>query len=112
MTKKQLTPRQTCLVEWMQWLYYGRIEGLRVQAGEPVCDPLPHFIREIKLGKERGPHPMIEHEDFALREEVQDLFAQMERIRDGTVLLVEVRYGLPVRMVLEEEVTMEQTARD
>lgn len=111
-TKAQLTPSQRCLVEWMQRMYFGRIEGLRVQVGEPVCDPPPRCIREIKLGKEAVSHPLIECEDFALREEVLDLLAQMKRIDDGVIQLVEVRHGLPVRMVLEEEVTMAQTASD
>ena len=105
--KAHLTGDQKCLVEWMQRMYYGRIEGLRVRGGLPVCDPPPRVVREVKLDGERGPHPMIEREDFVLKAEVQELFAQMERMGDGVILVIEVRNGLPVRMVFEEEVGMQ-----
>jgi hypothetical protein len=106
-TKAHLTAGQRRLVEWMQWMYFGRIEGLRVQAGEPVLSPPPRVIRIIDLVGERGPHPMLGREDFVLKNEVLALFAQMKRIGNGVILLIEVRHGLPVRMSLEEEVTME-----
>ncbi len=110
--KAHLTAGQKCLVEWMQRMYYGRIEGLLVRGGQPICDPPPRVVREVKLGGERGPHPMHGRQDFPLKEEVQDLFAEMERIGDGVILLIEVRHGLPARMVFEEEVKMTQPDRN
>ncbi len=101
--KAQLTAGLKRLVEWMQRIYFGRVEGLPVRCGQPVFDPPPRIVREIRLGGERGPHPMLNSEDFVLRSEVQQLFAEMERIGEGMILLIEVRYGLPARMVFEEE---------
>ena len=107
-TKAQLTPSQKHLVEWMQRAYYGRVESLSVRGGQPVWDPPPRLVREVKLDGDRGPHSAIGQEDFTLKAQVVELFAQMECMGDGVILLVEVRNGLPVRMVFEEEVKMEQ----
>jgi hypothetical protein len=42
----------------MQKLNFGRIEGLQIRDGEPVLNPVPRLIRDIKLGGEtdRGPN--------------------------------------------------------
>jgi len=111
-TKAQLTPGRKRLVEWMQRMYYGRIEGLPVRGGQPVCDPPPRLVREVKLDGERGPHTMLSREDFVLKAQVQELFAQIEMIGDGVILVIEVRNGLPVKMVFEEEVGMKQPGRN
>lgn len=103
-----LSPTRRRLLTLMQWMYFGRVEGLCVQAGEPVLNPPPRVIREVKLDGERGPHALTNREDFILKAQVLDLFAEMERMGDGVIRLIEVRHGLPVRMSIEEEVTMTQ----
>lgn len=40
-TKASLTPARRRLLELMQEINFGRIEGLAVRGGEPVLDPPP-----------------------------------------------------------------------
>jgi len=101
-TKSSLSESQVHLLELMQRVNFGRIEGLPVRRGEPVMDPPPRIVREIKFGGENGPRPEIAKADFELKAKVQDLFAHLEAIGDGVVRCIEIKHGLPFRMTVEE----------
>ena len=101
-TKAGLTPPEAWLVELMQSMNFGRIENLTVRAGTPVLDPPPRVVRDVKLGGENGPRPEAAKQDFALKAQVRDLFAQLEAMGDGTVRCIEIRHGLPFKMAIEE----------
>lgn len=100
--KDGATPPQRKLIELMQWVNFGRIEGLVVRAGQPVLDPRPRVIREIKFGGENGPRAESAKADFALKAQVRDLLVQLEALGDGVVACIEIQRGLPFRMTLEE----------
>ena len=55
-TKAALTPARRRLVELMQEVNYGRLEGLEVRDCEPVLDPPPRVVRQIVFGKDNGPN--------------------------------------------------------
>ena len=100
--KTSLTPSQQKLLTEMQRINYGRIEGLSVRRGQPVMDPPPRVVREIKFGGDNGPRPEVAKADFALKTQVRDLFAQLEALGDGVIPCIEVQRGLPFRMTVEE----------
>ncbi len=99
-----LEPDNRRLVEMMQTVNFGRIEGLVIRDGQPVFAPRPRVVREIKFGAENGPRPEVAKVDFALKTEVRELFAQMEALGDGVISSLEVKHGLPFRMTVEEVV--------
>lgn len=101
-TKASLSPLQRRLVEVMQGVNFGRIENLVVEGGEPVLDPPPRVVREVKFGGENGPRPELHARDFALKAQVVQLFEELERMGDGVVESVEIQNGLPFRMKFEE----------
>lgn len=101
-TKSSLSRHETRLIELMQRINFGRIEGLLVRAGQPVLDPRPRIVREIKFGGENGPRPESVKSDFALKAQVRDLLAQLEMLGDGVIPCIEIQRGLPFRMTLEE----------
>ena len=100
--KQNLSLARQQLIELMQRINYGRIEGLPVRRGEPVMDPPPRIVREIKFSGENGPRPESTKADFALKAQVRDLFAQLEALGDGVIPCVEIQRGLPFRMTVEE----------
>ena len=102
-SKTALTPARARLVELMQGLNFGCILDLAVRDGEPVLDPPPRVVREVKFGGENGPRPEAAKVDFALKAQVQDLFAQLEAMGDGVVQCIEVKHGLPFKMTVEED---------
>jgi hypothetical protein len=96
-------PRQQ-LLQIMQQLPFGIIENLVIRGKEPSLSPPPKITREIKLGVEANTRPSPEDGDFLLKRHVTDLFEHFDQLRDGTVVTIEVRHGLPARLILAGEV--------
>jgi len=90
------------LIRLMQTLNFGRIDGLVVRGGQPVLDPPPEIIREVKFGGENGPRPEAAIEDFLLKSQVVEFFDQLSRLGDGIIESLEVKHGLPFRMTVRE----------
>ncbi len=101
-TKAALSASRKRLLETMQRLNFGRIEGLEIRKGEPVFEPAPRIIQDIKIGGENGPRPELTIEDFALKGGVIELFDHLSRIGDGTLESIEVKYGMPFKLVVEQ----------
>jgi hypothetical protein len=99
-SKSELSAGRRRLVELQQQINFGRIEGMRVRAGEPVLDPLPRVVREIKIGGDNGPRPEARRDDFLLKGHHAELFAHLDELRDGTVEVLEIKHGLPFRLLI------------
>ncbi len=100
--KASLTPPKQLLLTEMQRINYGRIEGLLVRRGEPVLDPPPRVVREVKFGGDNGPRPEAGNRDFTLKAQVHELFDHLNAMGDGVVQSIEIQRGLPFRMTVEE----------
>jgi hypothetical protein len=100
-TKSSLSHSRRTLLETMQRYPFCQIENLAVREGEPFFEPPPSIVQEIRLGDDtwRG-RPELATEDFLLRSSVLDLFAHVERIRNGTITAIEVRHGLPHKITV------------
>ncbi|MFW6106569.1 MAG: hypothetical protein ACOC8H_00240, partial [bacterium] len=83
--KASLTPSQQKLLTEMQRINYGRILDLTVRRGQPVMDPPPQLVREVKFGGENGPRPEAAKADFALKAQVREMLTQLEALGDGIV---------------------------
>ncbi len=101
LTKSALSPARKRLVEMMQELNFGRIEGLTVLDGEPVLHPGPRIIRDIKLGADNGPRPESEHSDFALKSQIVELFDLFALLGNGSIETLEIKHGLPFRLLVQ-----------
>jgi hypothetical protein len=86
----------------MQQINFGRIESMVIKDGQPVLDPPPRIIREIKFGGENGPRLEAAIDDFALKAQVVELFRHMDELQDGVIERLEVQRGLPFRMAVED----------
>ena len=86
----------------MQAIHFGRMENIVVHDGQPLFDPPPKIIREIKFGGENEARKELNSNDFLLKTQVVELFKQLEKLGDGTVLSLEIKHGLPFRMTVEE----------
>ena len=102
--KASLTSKEKWLVELMQNVNFGRIIGLAVKGGEPIFNPHPQVIREIKFGGENGQRPELKSRDFVLKAQTIELLENLSRLEDGTIVTIEVKHGLPFSMSYEETV--------
>jgi hypothetical protein len=94
-------PRQK-LLHAMRQNPFCNIETV-VRGGEPCFNPPPKIVREIKLGVDAPVRPSSEEAEFALKRAASDLFRHFDRLRDGSVVSIEVRHGQPARLILPGE---------
>jgi hypothetical protein len=102
LTKLSLSPARRWLVELMQDLNFGRLEKLHVRDGEPVLDPTPLVRREIVFGKNNTPNSARDKDDFALKEQLIELFDLFDQQGSVTVESLVIQHGLPVRMTVAD----------
>ncbi len=100
--KASLPEPRKRLLELMQSINFGRLENLAIRAGDPVLDPLPRVVREIKFGGENGPRPELDAGNFLLKAQVVDLFQYFDELGNGTIDVLEIKHGLPFRMIVTE----------
>lgn len=100
-TIQDLSPAQQRLVRLFQSINFGRVEELEIRNGEPEFSPAPRVFVELKLDVADGPRPESRLGSFQLRSQMERFFTQISRLKDGTVEVIEVRHGLPFRMVIE-----------
>ena len=96
-----LSPSWQTLVRLCQSINHGHIEALHVVAGEPIFDPAPTVLVDVKLDQDEGPRPEVNMPDFELCSEFRRLLSRISRIGKGKVARLEVRGGVPRRVVLE-----------
>jgi hypothetical protein len=102
LTKASLSSARRQLLECFQQMNFGRLESLEIQSGEPVVDPLPRRQFEIKFSGENGPRPEVNSTDFALKQQVVELFAFFDELQNGIIDVLEIKHGLPFRMIVTE----------
>jgi hypothetical protein len=100
LTKDRLSQLRQELVTRMQRLGFGRIERLAVRGGQPVIESA-RFLRDVKLGR-RASAQEVPASDFELKFALVDLFEQLEDLGDGEIDFIEIRHGLPNRIVVEQ----------
>lgn len=84
------------LVALIRRVGFGTIHGLRVSGGQPILEPFPRVITDVKFGGEFRPAPQRPVEP--LRDEDRQLLATLAAVGDGVIESIEVRHGLPFRM--------------
>lgn len=88
------------LVRVMQQLGYGLIEGQHIRDGNPVQEPPPRMTREVKFGGDNGPRAEASLADFTLKPQVVELLMEFDRLGTGVIQAIEVKAGLPFRMLV------------
>src|SRR5215469_5552564 len=102
----QLSASRQAFVRQCQWMGYGKIVSLAVQKAKPVFTEQTEVFFDVKLDGNDGPRPEHELGDFALSSEIVRLFAKLDAIRNGSIEHVEVRAGIPRRIVFNVPVSM------
>jgi hypothetical protein len=93
-----LSPARQALVRFCQTINHGCIESLEVRNSEPIFDPMPVMLKDVKLDSDEGARPELSLSDFVLSDEVMRLMSLLDKMKYGTLRRVEVRGGVPRRI--------------
>lgn len=96
----QLSAPRQALVRICQATNYGQIHHLEIRDGDPVLSPAPLVLIEVRLDDE-VPRPEVDLPDFELCNEVRRLIGQLEELTTGIIERIEVRAGIPRRIVFK-----------
>jgi hypothetical protein len=96
-----LSPARQTLVHILQAVNFGELQGIPVRGGDPILDDTSLVILDAKLDKEEVPRPELDLADFALNAEVLRLMSRLDEFKNGTIQRLEVRAGIPRRLVFE-----------
>jgi hypothetical protein len=94
-----LSPARQALVRLCQRVNYGQIRGIGVRDAEPLFDSGAVAVVAAKLNREEPPRAELKLSDFDLRDEVWRLMARLDEFKNGVIERIDVRAGLPWRMV-------------
>ncbi len=97
----QLSSARQALVRVLQAMNFGELRNICIRDSEPVIDLTSQVILDMKLDKEDMPRPELNLADFTLSAEVLRLISKLDELNNGTILRLEVRAGLPQRLVIE-----------
>jgi hypothetical protein len=100
----QLSASRQVLVRLCQDINFGQIQDLHVRNADPVWDPAPTVLSEVKLDIEEAPRPESDSPDFKLSSQIQRLMRRLDELSDGRIERIEVREGIPRRLVLTSRV--------
>ena len=89
------------LVTSMQKNPFSRIENLQIRNGNSVFGPTTRWTVETKLGSADSERSEVALTNFALKREHIELFSQFDEMGSGEILVLEVRAGLPFRIIRE-----------
>ena len=108
----QLSPARQHLVRLCQVINYGHLQDLTIEAREPLFDsPVPTALLELRLDSEDPPRDEVAIDDFALCAEVGRLMSLLNQVENGKISKLEVRAGIPRRIVFEKSITNLPVAR-
>jgi len=96
-----LSPARLRLLELMQRVNFGRIEKLRVREGEPVFDPAPRVVRQLRMDGENGPRRESSLRDFTLKKETVTFCRYLDEIGTGSICCIQIKHGLPFNMEVD-----------
>jgi len=99
-TRGSLSAEQAMLLEIIENLGWGHVDGLLIESGQPNYERPPRIVQEIKLDAEPERPPDNKAIDFILKKAFVSLFDELSRLRTG-VVDIEVRHGAPFRLILE-----------
>jgi hypothetical protein len=101
----QLSAPRQALVRLFQSVNFGQLLDIAIQDGDPLFYPEPTVLFDVKLDADEGQRQEADLSDFALRDEVRRLMARLDQLKNGRIERIEVRSGIPRRVVIESRLT-------
>jgi hypothetical protein len=83
---------------------------MQIREREPVFEPPPVLLIDVKLDADWVPRPEMDLPDFALRSEVVCLMEHLDQLGSTAIECLEVRAGVPRRLIFRSP--LEKVPRD
>ena len=105
LTLSDLSQMRQKLVRHCQSINYGSIENLLIRDREPVTVPESIVSVDVKLDSDEHPRKEVNSTDFPLSSEVCRLMALLDQINNAKISRLDVRAGIPRRIIFEHRIS-------
>jgi len=99
-SERMITDAESTLIRLIQEMRFGRIENFRLVDGEPILGSETELCTEYKLSGVEQPREVITDREFLNKPQVRTMFEQFEQVQHGTVDYLDVRDGLPFKLMV------------
>jgi hypothetical protein len=96
-------PRQL-LIRLCQLINFGELREIEIRDKEPVFVSATLVLLDVRLDVDEMQRREIDLPDFDLCQELYRLLVQLDQIENGRITRIEVRAGLPRRILFEAQV--------
>jgi len=100
-----LSPSRNAFVRKCQQIGFGRITGLLVRNHDPLFSDRCEVLLDVRLDSCEAPRAEQSLTDFVLTDEVVRFFSMLDNIQNGVIEQVEVRAGIPRRVLYKHSIT-------
>ena len=97
----EISEPRRAFIRQCQRIGFGIIVNLGVRDCDPVVVQQTEVLFDAKLDSDENLRPEQEVKDFLLTAEILRFFSKLDAIRNGTIGHVEIRAGLPRRVVFK-----------
>jgi len=100
----QLSAPRRHLVRLCQSTNYGHLQDLAIEFHEPILSPESVVLVDVRLDSEDTARRELALGDFVLCREICRLMSVLDQVGNGKISRLEVRAGIPRRIILERQV--------
>jgi hypothetical protein len=100
----ELSRERQFLVRLCQFINFGEIREIEVRNREPIFGSVSRILVDLRLDNDESSRHESTLLDFNLCHELCRLFAEFDRLENAQISRVEVRAGLPRRILFEAPV--------
>ena len=104
----EISEQRRAFIRQCQRIGFGKIVDLAVRDSDPVFVQQTQVLFDVKLDSDQNPRAEQDLKDFLLSAESLRFFSKLDAIRNGAIELVEVRAGIPRRMVFKASHLMQK----
>jgi hypothetical protein len=100
----QLSAPRQLLVRLCQLINFGEIRDIEVRGREPLFGAASVVLVDHRLDADEAPRQEGALPDFNLCQEICRLLSRLDQIENGRISRIEIRSGLPRRILFESHV--------
>ena len=97
----QTTDAVRSFIRLIQETRFGSIENFRLVDGQPVVDSNSEVRTEYRLSGVESAREVMRTQDYLTKPQVRTMLKRFEHIWDGMVECMDVRDGLPFKMIVK-----------
>jgi hypothetical protein len=105
-TSMQITDTERTFAGLVRETRFGTIEHIRLSGGRPIIDANTEVATEYRLSGTEPPKEVMTDDEYLMRPQVRAMFERFRLVQDGIIKSLDIRDGLPFKMIVRRSARM------